>query len=79
MEKHTPLYVKLEGVEEEDKEKQAQKLKKKMGFNKTYDRTTFDDIYTASGDVFVKKYTKKFWKNYSKNLVELCGEENLNN
>ena len=79
MEKHTPLYVKLECVEEEDEEKQAHHFWRKIGFHKTYDRTTFDDIYTASGEVFVKKYTKKFWKNYSKNLVELCGEENLNN
>ena len=47
--------------------------------HKTYDRTTFDDIYTASGDAFVKIYTKKYWKNYNQNLVELCGEEKHNN
>lgn len=47
--------------------------------HKTHDRTTFDTYYTISGDAFVKKYTKKYWKNYNKNLVELCGEEKLNN
>lgn len=47
--------------------------------HKAYDRTTFDTYYTISGDAFVKTYTKKFWKNYSKNLVELGGEEKLNN
>ena len=37
-----------------------------IGFHKTYDRTTFDDIYPAYGDVFIKTYTKKYWKNYDK-------------
>ena len=66
MEKHTPLYVKLECVEEEDKEKQAHHFWRKMGFHKTYDRTVFEDTWTVSGEVFVKKYTKKYWKNYDK-------------
>ena len=65
MEKHTPLYVKLECVEEKDKEKQAHHFWRKMGFHKTYDRTVFDD-WTVSGDVFVKRYTKEYWKNYDK-------------
>ena len=66
MEKHTPLYVKLECVEEEDKEKQAHHFWRKMGFHKTYDKTVFDDGWEVSGDVFVKKYTKKYWKNHDK-------------
>ena len=66
MEKHTPLYVKLECVEEEDKEKQAHHFWRKMGFHKTYDKTVFDDGWEVSGDVFIKTYTKKYWKNYDK-------------
>ena len=66
MEKHTPLYVKLECVEEEDKEKQAHHFWRKMGFHKTYDKTVFDDGWEVSGDVFIKKYTKKYWKNHDK-------------
>ena len=62
MEKHKPLYVKLECVEE-GKEKQAHHFWRKMGFHKT---TMVDDIWTASGDVFIKTYTKKYWKNYDK-------------
>ena len=62
MEKHKPLYVKLECVEE-GKEKQAHHFWRKMGFHKT---TMVDDIWTASGDVFMKTYTKKYWKNHDK-------------
>ena len=66
MEKHTPLYVKLECVEEKDKEKQAHHFWRKMGFHRTYDRTVFGENWTVSGDVFIKTYTKKYWKNYGK-------------
>ena len=65
MEKHTPLYVKLECVEEKDKEKQAHHFWKKMEFHKTYDKTVFDEGWAVSGDVFVKTYTKKYWKDYN--------------
>lgn len=63
MEKHTPLYVKLQCVEEEDEEKQAHHFWKKMGFHKTYDKTVFDEGWTVSGDVFAKTYAKKYWGN----------------
>ena len=66
MEKHIPLYVKLECVEEEDKEKQAHHFWRKMGFHKTYDKTVFDDGREVSGDVFINTYTKKYLKNYDK-------------
>ena len=70
MEKHTPLYVKLECVEEEDEEKQAHHFWRKMGFHKTYDKTVFDDGWEVSGEVFVKKYTKKYWKKLSQENEE---------
>ena len=64
-EKHKPLYVKLECVEEKDEEKQAHRFWRKMGFHKTYDKTVFDEGWTVSGDVFAKTYTKKYWKDYN--------------
>ena len=60
MERHKPLHIKLECVEEYDKNNQeAHKFWRKMGFHKTKDRTVL-------GDAFVKTYTKKYWKNYDK-------------
>ena len=47
-------------------EKQAHHFWRKMGFHKTYDKTVFDDGWEVSGDVFIKTYTKKYWKNYDK-------------
>lgn len=55
MERHKPLFIQLQCVEEKDDE--ALSFWRKMGFHKKrYDR--YDD------NIMYKRITKKYWKNY---------------
>jgi len=60
MEKHKPLYVRLECAEEYGKVKEVHSFWKKMGFRKTTETVVFGN------EVLKKVFKTKYWKDYDK-------------